>query len=258
MNTKIILILNKEEVLLLGPLTQFLSKNAQHIQAIYHTPFFPPQANKSKYIKTTLKISNTLYWLKYILRFVRNKILGSVFFPSSWRKRFNLEYLIKYFQLPFEELLDVNDEIFINKLKEEEVTTIFSLTSQLYDKDIINISGLKIYNFHPSLLPNNKGRWPIFWAIVKGDDHGITCHEINEKIDDGQIVFQKNLGKLAGNNIEQVMDLVMKEMPMVMSSVLEMVAKDELNIVLSDQPSFYGKTPGQISIDTYWSKMKSN
>ncbi len=254
---KIILVLNKEEVLLLAPLAQFLSRNANNIHAIYHTPFFPPQADKSDYIRTTLKISNKIYWLKYIIRLVRNKIFGSFIFPLRWRKKYSLNSLVDSYGIQFLELLDVNDGDFVQKIKNEKITTAFSLTSQLYRKEIINIPGFKIYNFHPSLLPNNKGRWPIFWGIVKGEEHGITCHEINEQIDAGEIVLQKNLGELAGNNIEQVMEVVMKEMPLVMSTVLNQILTDNLSKVISKHPSFYGKTPDQINIAKYWDKMKN-
>jgi len=117
---------------------------------------------------------------------------------------------------------------------------------------------LKIYNFHPSLLPNNKGRWPIFWAIVNGDEHGITCHEVNEKIDGGKIILQKNLGKLPNLNIEQVMDIVMQKTPKVMSEALELINSNSVTVVTNSYPNFYGKTPDKINIDKYWEKVKGN
>ncbi len=256
MAAQTILIINKEEVLLLAPLAEFLSKHADHVHTIYHTSFFPPQTDKLDYVKSVLKITDKAYWLRYFVRFFRNKVFGSFLFPASWRRKYNLRYLVNDYRIPFINVFDVNDEAFIRKIKAQRISTALSFTYQLYQSEIINIPGFKIYNFHPGLLPNNKGRWPIFWAIVKGDEHGITCHEINEKIDAGEIILQKNLGRLSGMTIEDVMDIVIKELPMMISTALKKILTDDIQAIISDQPDFYGDAPDTENIKIYWNKVK--
>ena len=47
------------------------------------------------------------------------------------------------------------------------------------------------YNMHGSLLPRYRGRVPVNWAILKGEDTtGATLHEMVEKPDAGRIVDQ--------------------------------------------------------------------
>lgn len=58
---------------------------------------------------------------------------------------------------------------------------------------LINIPRLGCLNFHPSYLPFNRGKHPNFWAIVDGTPFGVTIHFIDEGIDSGDIVFQKQI-----------------------------------------------------------------
>lgn len=49
----------------------------------------------------------------------------------------------------------------------------------------------KYINIHGSLLPKYRGLHSIYWAIMNGErELGYTIHEINEKIDDGNIIYQ--------------------------------------------------------------------
>ena len=49
----------------------------------------------------------------------------------------------------------------------------------------------KIFNVHPSLLPNHKGCSAVPWAIIEGDQYsGITFHYIDKNIDTGNIILQ--------------------------------------------------------------------
>jgi methionyl-tRNA formyltransferase len=46
-------------------------------------------------------------------------------------------------------------------------------------------------NLHYSLLPEYRGVYPVNWAIIEGKRvTGVTYHLVNNKIDDGQILFQ--------------------------------------------------------------------
>jgi len=49
------------------------------------------------------------------------------------------------------------------------------------------------FNTHPSMLPIHKGSQPIFWATLFNDPLGISIHQINEKIDQGDILYQKHI-----------------------------------------------------------------
>ena len=42
-----------------------------------------------------------------------------------------------------------------------------------------------------SYLPYNRGSHPNFWSFIDKTPKGVTIHEIDDKIDNGKIIFQK-------------------------------------------------------------------
>jgi len=62
---------------------------------------------------------------------------------------------------------------------------------QILKKDVLRIPRLGCANLHTSLLPQYRGRHPVTWALIRGEDHiGITLHFMDENIDEGDIVLQ--------------------------------------------------------------------
>lgn len=58
----------------------------------------------------------------------------------------------------------------------------------------LELPRLGAYNLHGSLLPKYRGRAPINWVLVKGEQEtGITLHAMTPKPDDGHILAQARL-----------------------------------------------------------------
>lgn len=54
------------------------------------------------------------------------------------------------------------------------------------------LSYVPIINFHPALLPRNRGANPYFWVIYQNQKvTGLTAHYMNEKFDRGDIILQE-------------------------------------------------------------------
>ena len=62
----------------------------------------------------------------------------------------------------------------------------------LLNKDIIEIPRLGCINFHPALLPRNRGWYPSVWEVLERGEHdaGVTLHMIEEKADTGPLLSQ--------------------------------------------------------------------
>lgn len=61
-------------------------------------------------------------------------------------------------------------------------------------KDVFEIPPVGTINIHPSLLPLYRGQHVINWAIINGENKtGITFHFINEGIDTGDILLQREI-----------------------------------------------------------------
>jgi len=68
------------------------------------------------------------------------------------------------------------------------------LLVSIYYRTIISpmvLDRVRAFNAHTSLLPYNRGRSPIPWAIIGGDTYtGVTYHWIDAGIDTGPIILQ--------------------------------------------------------------------
>ena len=59
--------------------------------------------------------------------------------------------------------------------------------------DVIEYMQGNVINLHISYLPWNRGSNPNFWSFVENTPKGVTIHLINEKLDEGAILYQKEL-----------------------------------------------------------------
>jgi methionyl-tRNA formyltransferase len=60
---------------------------------------------------------------------------------------------------------------------------------------VINLCGITV-NFHPALLPLNKGWHPHVYNILESSPAGVTLHKLSEDVDGGDIWAQKELSVL--------------------------------------------------------------
>jgi methionyl-tRNA formyltransferase len=60
---------------------------------------------------------------------------------------------------------------------------------------LFGLTRLGYLNFHPSLLPHNRGKHYNFWTLVEETPFGVTIHWITKGIDDGDIAFQRPIEK---------------------------------------------------------------
>ena len=63
----------------------------------------------------------------------------------------------------------------------------------IISKEILNYFKEKAINFHISYLPWNKGADPNLWSILENTPKGVTIHQIEEGLDTGKVVCQKEI-----------------------------------------------------------------
>ena len=59
--------------------------------------------------------------------------------------------------------------------------------------EVLKCAKIGSFNLHKSLLPLHSGANPIFYTVLENTAAGHTIHKMNEKIDSGDIVFQKKV-----------------------------------------------------------------
>ena len=72
---------------------------------------------------------------------------------------------------------------------------------RMLPKEVWSIPSKGSFNLHASLLPKYRGAAPIHWAIINGEEEtGVTTFFINEQIDTGEIIAQKQTTILPDEN----------------------------------------------------------
>ena len=87
----------------------------------------------------------------------------------------------------------LTDKNFIQSVEEINPDIIFSVQCRrILKRELINIPKHGVINLHLSLLPKYRGCYPITWALINGEKYsGATLHYIDEGIDTGDIIAQK-------------------------------------------------------------------
>lgn len=103
----------------------------------------------------------------------------------------------------------------------------------LVPKNILETYPNRIVNIHPALLPKYGGKGMfghyVHEAVIASGDKtsGITIHFVNEKYDDGQVIFQKKVeidkGETPDSLAEKIHKLEYRYFPEVIESLLQKI-----------------------------------
>jgi UDP-4-amino-4-deoxy-L-arabinose formyltransferase / UDP-glucuronic acid dehydrogenase (UDP-4-keto-hexauronic acid decarboxylating) len=90
---------------------------------------------------------------------------------------------------------DINHPLWIQKIRNMDPDIMFSFYYRNMVKPaILDIPLYGCLNLHGSLLPKYRGRCPVNWVLVNGEQEtGVTLHYMTPKPDDGDIVGQKKI-----------------------------------------------------------------
>ena len=93
----------------------------------------------------------------------------------------------------------VTEEYYINGdtfhyLDKEKPDLVFLLWwPYIVKKEMLDLASIGFINLHPSYLPYCRGKDPYYWSIVENVPFGLTIHFLDEGIDTGDILFQKEI-----------------------------------------------------------------
>lgn len=82
------------------------------------------------------------------------------------------------------------------KTEAEKIIIDYQLLISLHCKQIFPsnlVNGVRCINVHPGLNPFNRGWFPQVFSLINGQPAGATIHEIDEQLDHGPIIAQKEI-----------------------------------------------------------------
>lgn len=133
------------------------------------------------------------------------------------KNRLNSDYvdlrpICKKNKIPFIIVEDINSTESQNWIKSFHPDIIFCFGwSKLLKKNILKSSKMGVIGFHPTKLPENRGRHPLIWSLVLGiKNTASTFFFMNERADEGNILSQKTLKILNSDNAQSLYDKISK------------------------------------------------
>ncbi len=100
--------------------------------------------------------------------------------------------------------------------------------------DFLELLPAGCINVHPAFLPYNRGAYPNVWSIVEGTPAGVTIHYVDDGIDTGDIIAQREIsvepvdtGETLYHRLERAaLELFRETWPKVRSGEVTRVAQD--------------------------------
>ena len=138
---------------------------------------------------------NNIRGLKVLECFKKEKI--NVIYLILSKKNLNKIIIakIKCCKIPFIIVDNINSKKFINFIKKlEPDINIISGFSYIFKKELINTAKYGSINLHAGPLPSYRGGSPLNWQIINNEKNiGVSIIKIDEGIDSGQVILQKNI-----------------------------------------------------------------
>jgi len=175
-------------------------------------------------------IDNRKNIIKVITQPDRPQGRGKKILPSPIKK-VALEKGIEVFQPE-----KVNEENSIKKIKEFNPDPILVVAyGQILSRKILDLPRLGCINIHASLLPKYRGAAPINRAIINGEkETGITYIWMSEKVDAGDILYQKKTVILADETFGELKERLAKLSGETVEEFLEKIERGELKRIPQD------------------------
>ncbi|MCF6128166.1 methionyl-tRNA formyltransferase [Flavobacterium sp. AS60] len=120
-------------------------------------------------------------------------------------KEYALEHNLKLLQPT-----NLKDEAFLSELKSLEANLQVVVAFRMLPEVVWKMPKLGTFNLHASLLPNYRGAAPINWAIINGETKtGVTTFFIDDKIDTGAMILNKEINISPNENAGELHDRLM-------------------------------------------------
>jgi methionyl-tRNA formyltransferase len=138
--------------------------------------------------------------------FVRHTVLDVIDRGVGLDGLYSVQGALRAHDIPEHTPDNVNDPAFLDELRAREVDLVVSIACpQIVRDDLLACPPEGVINIHGALLPKYRGKLPSFWVLANGEERtGVTVHYMNEKLDDGPIIVQKEVPIRPGDTLHSL------------------------------------------------------
>lgn len=149
--------------------------------------------------------------LQKLIELNANVVGVCTFKKSKFNSDFaDLRPLCKKNKIPINFVNEINSMDNCNWIKSLNPEIIFCFGwSHILKKNILSLAPMGVLGFHPTKLPQNRGRHPLIWSLALGlNKSASTFFFMNEGADSGEILSQKDFDILESDNARILYDKV--------------------------------------------------
>lgn len=139
-------------------------------------------------MKRVLIISDNVDLVTYIKQLEKTILDSGVTIDYRYSKVNKEPSTLKQLKM---DAIDVKNEHVISTIIKSYDLVISAHCKQIFPKALVE--NIRCVNIHPGLNPHNRGWYPQVFSIINKLPIGCTIHEMNENIDHGNIIYQKQV-----------------------------------------------------------------
>ncbi len=144
---------------------------------------------------------------------------------------------------------NLKDPGFVAELKALNANLQIIVAFRMLPKVVWDLPELGTFNLHASLLPDYRGAAPINWAIMNGETKtGVSTFFLDEKIDTGAIILQKETDIASDETVGQLHDRLMHIGAALVIETLDLIAQAKVSTTI--QPEKVVKSAYKIHTNT--------
>ncbi len=130
---------------------------------------------------------------------------------------------------------NLKDELFLKELKDLNANLQVVVAFRMLPKKVWNMPKYGTFNLHASFLPEYRGAAPINWAIINGEEKtGVTTFFIDDKIDTGEIILQKETSIKPNETAGELHDKLMYLGSDLVNETIDLIKEDK--VITKPQP----------------------
>lgn len=189
---KIYLIIVEEPFFHPNFINKIIKEKREEVIGISLVPDISPKKNIFKHFLYLYNFFGLIPFLYLGFKTVFYKIMNNFADHFSLNNYYSVQSVARKFNLPVYFADNVNSEDHLKYLSRLKPDVIISAQGQIFKKELLSLPAIACINRHSAMLPRYGGLWPVFWAMLNGEENiGVTVHTMTEKIDGGKILAQK-------------------------------------------------------------------
>jgi folate-dependent phosphoribosylglycinamide formyltransferase PurN len=194
---------------------------------------------KIEYLLTIALISGPVELFSRFFRLASFKLFNKIGFLKN-KNSLSISQVAKQYNIPVKYVVDINSKEFLEYLKQMEPDLIINQAQAIFKNDFLSIPFTDCLNSYAAPLPKYRGRLDPFRACANmKTESGISIHFIDEKMDNGYIVVQKQIPIKRFGTFDSLLRTISAIVPDAMLEATYIVRSDKyISKLIKNNPCF--------------------